>query len=445
VAGASGQLSSQRVEVIDLTRGPASHGRELVHLHSRTGDTLPVLASIDDREHIQSGDRVLLIIEDDVSFARILLDSARERGFKGVIASQGDLGLGLASRLKPAAITLDLRLPDIDGWTVLDRLKHDQSMRHIPVGIISVDEQRQRGLRMGAAGYLQKPATREQVVTALGSLANFVESPRRRLLLVEDNEVERMSILELIGTGDVETTAVGTAEEALSALASDRYNCMVVDLGLPDMNGFDLLHNIKKRPELAELPIIVYTGRELTRAEEQKLRNVSEKILIKDVQSPERLLDETTLFLHRLEGSLSETQRRLLKKLHQHPPVLAGRKVLVVDDDVRNIFAITSALESHEANVVFADNGADGLKLLQETPDIDVVLMDIMMPAMDGYEVMRRIRAQARFESLPIIALTAKAMRDDREKCIAAGASDYISKPVDMDRLLSMLRVWLSK
>jgi len=430
----------RRIDVIDATR---STNRENV-IFPRPGDAIPVLAQIDDREQIQLGDRVLLIIEDDVSFARILLDSARERGFKGVIASQGDLGLGLASRLKPSAITLDLKLPDIDGWTVLDRLKHDHLTRHIPVEIISVDEQRQRGLKMGAAGFLQKPATRIDVLSALSALAQHIEAPIKRLLLVEDNEVERNSIKELIGADDVELVAVGSGQEALDELEKSHFSCMVLDLGLPDMNGFELMQAVKKRPTLAALPIIVYTGRDLTATEETQLKRLAETIIVKDVHSPERLLDETTLYLHRVEAKLPELQRRMLEKLHQSAPMLAGRRVLVVDDDVRNIFAISSALESHEATVLFAENGIDGLKLLQDNPDIDVVLMDIMMPKMDGYEVMARIRAQDQFKSLPIIALTAKAMRDDREKCIQAGASDYIAKPVDMDRLLSMLRVWLS-
>ncbi len=351
---------SRRVEVVDaITRFQKGTVPEVIY--PRPSDAIPMLTTIDDREQLAPGDRVLLIIEDDVSFAKILLDSARERGFKGVIASQGDLGLGLAARLKPSAITLDLRLPDIDGWTVLDRLKHDQSMRHIPVEIISVDEQWQRGLKMGAAGFLQKPATRDEVFGALGNLAGFVDHPVKRLLLVEDNEVERRSIMELIGNHDVETTAVGTAEEALAALGSGHFNCMVLDLGLPDMNGFELLQTIKKQSNHRELPIIIYTGRDLTKNEETQLKRLAETIIVKDVQSPERLLDETALFLHRVEANLPEPQRRLLEQLHHKAPMLAGRKVLVVDDDVRNIFAISSALESHEATVLFAENGADGL------------------------------------------------------------------------------------
>jgi CheY-like chemotaxis protein len=429
------QLMAPGAEVI-YPRTPAlPSGPELV---------LPA-TRIDDRDHIQPEDRVLLIVEDDLSFARLLVDVGRQRGFKTVVAQHGDAVLGLANKLKPSAITLDLRLPDVDGWTVLDLLKHEQSTRHIPVSIISADEHRQRGLRMGAVGYLQKPAPHEALTSCVDHLATFADKKVRNLLLVEDNELEATSIKELIGNHDVETTAVGNGKDAMAELRRRQYHCMVLDLGLPDMSGFDLLQKIKKHPDFRELPIIVYTGKDLSRKEETQLRRLAETIIIKDVKSPERLLDETALFLHRVEANLPEPQRKMLAEMHQSAPALVGAKVLVVDDDVRNIFAITSALEQHQAHVLYAENGRDGLELLEKTPNIDVVLMDIMMPEMDGYEVMRRIRLQDKLKHLPIIALTAKAMRTDREKCIQAGASDYISKPVDMGKLLSMLRVWLSK
>ena len=398
---------------------------------------------IDDRENIEQGDRVLLIVEDDVSFARSVLDAVRARGCKGLIASTGEVGLMLALKHKPSAITLDLRLPDVDGWTVLDRLKHDPLLRHVPVQVMSADDQRQRALRMGAAGFVQKPASMDEVGAAIDHLTTLATTPVKSLLLVEDDDRERASIVELIGNHDVTTTAVSSAEEALRALAERSFQCVVLDLGLPDKSGFELLQEIKQNG-MREVPIIVYTGKELSATEESELRGLAETIIVKDVQSPERLLDETTLYLHRVEADLTPVQRRMLAQLHHTAPALAGRKLLVVDDDVRNIFAITSALERHEATVLFAENGAAGLALLEATPDIDVVLMDIMMPAMDGYEVMRRIRAQERFRNLPIIAITAKAMRADREKCLQAGASDYIAKPVNIDQLLSMLRVWLS-
>jgi CheY-like chemotaxis protein len=406
----------------------------------------------DDRDELRLGDRVLLVIEDDPDFARILRDAARARGFKVVVALEGDVGLALARKYKPAAITLDLRLPDTDGWTVLDRLKHDTATRHIPVHIISADDQpvqRTRGLKLGAVAYLQKPATDEALAKAFGDLGGYVDRRIKNLIVVEDDERERRSIVELVADHDVETTAVASGQEALALLGQRRFDCMVLDLGLPDMRGLELIEDIKKQPELRELPIIVYTGRELTRAQEAELRRLTESIIVKDVKSPERLLDETALFLHRVEEALPEAKRRVLRELHHKDPVLAGRRVLVIDDDLRNIFAITSALERQDMVVSYAENGRDGLAALEHADGVqggervDVVLTDIMMPEMDGYEVMRAIREQDRFRDLPIIALTAKAMKTDRQKCLEAGASDYIAKPVDVEQLLSLLRVWL--
>jgi len=406
----------------------------------------------DDRDELRLADRVLLVIEDDPDFARVLRDSARTRGFKVVVALEGDVGLALARKYKPSAITLDLRLPDTDGWTVLDRLKHDPATRHIPVHIISADDQqlqRMRGLKLGAVAYLQKPATEEALSKALGDLGGFVDRRIKNLIVVEDDDRERQSIVELVADQDVETTAVASGQEALALLDQRRFDCMVLDLGLPDMRGLELIEDIKKKPELRELPIIVYTGRELTRAQEAELRQLTESIIVKDVKSPERLLDETALFLHRVEEALPEAKRRVLRELHHKDPVLAGRRVLVIDDDLRNIFAITSALERQDMIVSYAENGRDGLAALEHADGaqgaeaVDVVLTDIMMPEMDGYEVMRAIRQRERFRDLPIIALTAKAMKTDRQKCLEAGASDYIAKPVDVEQLLSLLRVWL--
>ncbi|HEV2914805.1 MAG TPA: HAMP domain-containing protein [Pyrinomonadaceae bacterium] len=399
----------------------------------------------DDRHAIFDGERVVLIVEDDINFAGILLDLAREKGFKGVVATRGDAALSLARKYKPDAITLDIKLPDRDGWTVLDRLKHDPNTSHIPVHIISGEEQRQRALHLGAITHLQKPVSREDLASAFDSIATFAERRVRKLLVVEDDDTQRMSIVELIGNGDVITTAVATGEEALAALKDEPYDCMVLDLRLPDMTGFDLIEKIQKELGRADLPIIIYTGKELSAKEETQLRRVADAIIVKEASSPERLLAETALFLHRVEANLPEPKRRMLEQLHRRDPVLAGRKVLIVDDDVRNIFALTSALESHNMEVVHAENGQEGIDLLKETPDIEVVLMDIMMPGMDGYEAIREIRQIEQFGHLPIIALTAKAMKADRDRCIEAGASDYISKPLDIDQLLSLLRVWLYK
>jgi CheY-like chemotaxis protein/signal transduction histidine kinase len=399
----------------------------------------------DDRDALADEDRVVLIIENDLSFVQILMDMAREKGFKALAATRGDQGLAMARHYQPDAITLDIDLPGLDGWAVLDRLKHDPTTRHIPVHIISMMEEAQRGMRLGAMAHLAKPVDREGLEQAFASIAGFLARKVRNLLVVEDDDVERRTIVELIGNGDVRTTAVATGAEALAALESGPFDCLVLDLGLADMSGFDLLEKMKESPQLAGIPVIVYTGRELSKKQETELRRLAETIIIKDVKSPERLLDETALFLHRVESDLPVEKRRMLERLHQHDPSLAGRRALIVDDDIRNIFALTSVLEQHEMEVVYAENGRDGLRLLEELPEIDVVLMDVMMPELDGYEAMRRVRAIPQFRALPIIALTAKAMKGDREKCIEAGASDYITKPVDTEQLVSLLRVWLSR
>jgi CheY-like chemotaxis protein len=399
----------------------------------------------DDRGDIGPEDQVLLIVEDDATFARILLDRARDRGFKGIVTTRGEEAVPLARKFTPNAITLDIRMPDVDGWTVLDRLKHNPETRHIPVQIISVTEERQRGLRQGAMAYLYKPASPEVLDEALTAMKAFVERSVKRLLIVEDDEVQRNSVMELIGDGDVETRAVGSGQEALDALRTERYDCVVLDLGLPDMSGFDLIQRIRDEVGQRDLPIVVYTARDLTRREETELRRLTDTIILKDVKSPERLLDETTLFLHRVQARLPATQRRMLEEAHRVDPALTGRKILIVDDDIRNIFALTSLLERHQVQVLYAENGRDAIELLQNTEDVDLVLMDVMMPEMDGYETTRGIRSLPQFQSLPIIALTAKAMQGDREKCLEAGASDYIAKPADNEQLLSLLRVWLNR
>jgi HAMP domain-containing protein/CheY-like chemotaxis protein/signal transduction histidine kinase len=399
-------------------------------------------AIADDRNEIEEGDRSVLIVEDDINFAKILLDLTREKGFKGLVATTANIAFALAHKYSPVAITLDIRLPDGDGWTVLDRLKHDTRTRHIPVHIITVEESRRRALRQGAYAHLQKPVRNEDLAITFDNIAAFVERGARKLLVVEDDDVQRMSVVELIGNGDVNTTAVGTGEEALSKLQDEKFDCMVLDLKLPDMTGFELIDRLQTNGR-TDLPIIVYTGKELTRKEELHLKRVARSIIIKEADSPERLLAETALFLHRVEANLPEPKRLMIQKLSRRDLVLTGRKVLIVDDDVRNIFALTSALEAYNMNVVHAENGQEGIKLLQATPNIEAVLMDIMMPEMDGYEAISAIRKMDEFKQLPIIALTAKAMKADRDHCLQVGASDYISKPLDMDQLFSLLRVWL--
>jgi HAMP domain-containing protein/CheY-like chemotaxis protein/signal transduction histidine kinase len=399
----------------------------------------------DDRDVIEPGDRVVLIIENDANFAKILLEMARDKGFRGLVGLEGEAGLELAHAFEPDAITLDIDMPGMDGWEVLDRLKHHPDTRHIPVHIITGITGRTEGLKAGAIAYVEKPATKEALDDAFARLSQFIDEQVKRLLVVEDDETQRQSMVELIAHEDVEITAVGSAEEALNELAQRRFDCMVLDLGLRDMSGFELLERVKADPAIRELPIIVYTGKDLSSQEDTQLRRYAETIIIKDVKSPERLLDETALFLHRVESRLPEQKRRMLERLHTADATFAGKHVLIVDDDVRNIFSLTSVLEDHGMRVSFAENGRDAIRVLQEKTDVDLVLMDIMMPEMDGYETTRAVRELPELRSLPIIALTAKAMKGDREKTIAAGASDYITKPVDTDQLLSLMRVWLYK
>ncbi len=381
----------------------------------------------DDRDVIEPGDRVVLIVENDANFAKILLDMARDKGFRGLVGLDGEAGLELAHAFEPDAITLDIDMPGMDGWEVLDRLKHHPDTRHIPVHIITGINGRTEGLKAGAIAYVEKPVTKEALDESFSRISQFIDQQVKRLLVVEDDETQRRSMVDLIAHEDVEITAVGSAEEALRELAEKRYDCMVLDLGLRDVNGFELLEQVKADPALRDLPIIIYTGKDLSSQEETQLRRYAETIIIKDVKSPERLLDETALFLHRVESRLPEQKRRMLERLHTSDATFASKHVLIVDDDVRNIFSLTSVLEDHGMRVSFAENGRDAINVLQEKKDVDLVLMDIMMPEMDGYETTRAIRELPELRSLPIIALTAKAMKGDREKTIAAGASDYIT------------------
>lgn len=404
----------------------------------------PVLTQLeDDQENLAEGDKILLIIEDDVNFAHILMDMARGRGFKAIVALQGDKGLEMARQYLPDAIILDIQLPVMDGWTILGELKSSSATRHIPVHVISVIDDMKQGLMMGAIAYLKKPSSKDSLDKAFSHIESYTENQLKRLLIVEDDEIQRKAIIELIGHDDVAITAVSTGSEALNELHSQRYDCMVLDLMLTDMTGFELLDQIRDDQYLNDLPIIIYTGKELDSKEEMKLRKYAESIIIKDVKSPERLLDETTLFLHRVEANLPEDKRRILQKLHNKETLFEGKKILLVDDDIRNVFALSSVLEGYRMDVTFAENGREALEILDKNPEIDLVLMDMMMPEMDGYEAMTRIRQIPKFEKLPIIALTAKAMKEDRGKCIEAGASDYVKKPIQTDQLLSLMRVWL--
>ena len=400
-------------------------------------------ASLDDRHAITSGDRVVLIIEDDAMFASVLLELAREEGFRGLIAMDGASALALAHRYKPHAITLDIGLPDMDGWALLDLLKHDPRTRHVPIHVISVDDQKKRGLKAGAFGFLEKPVDREALMGALNRTKEFIDRPVKKLLLVEDDDNQRMSLSELMKSEQVEVTAVGTAESALEAIQARQFDCAVIDLGLPDLPGGDLIERIRRTKGGEELPVVIYTGQDLTKADERRLQGLAATLIVKGEGSSELLLNDTALFLHRAISAIPEEKHIIVER--RNDDALDGRKVLIIDDDMRNIFSLTSALEQQGISVVFAENGLEGIEKLQANPDVDVALVDIMMPEMDGYETMREIRNIARYRDLPLIAVTAKAMKGDREKCIEAGATDYVSKPVDVDQLLAVLRVQLSR
>ncbi|MDP2275347.1 MAG: HAMP domain-containing protein [Archangium sp.] len=397
----------------------------------------------DDRNTIVAGDPVLLIIEDDPHYARILLGLARDKGVKGLVATKGAMGLSLARQFRPTAISLDIFLPDMLGWTVLNQLKLDSATRHIPVQIVTLEEERQHGLEHGAFSYLIKEPSTEGLEASIDRMKDFTVPRTKRLLIVEDNELERSSVVELLGHDDIEIVTAGTGEEALASMREKPFDCVVLDLRLPDMTGFTLLEQMHAEPKLMEVPVVVFTGKDLKPDEQSRLKAMAKSIVLKDVQSPERLLDETALFLHRVVTELPPHKQAMIERLHSSREVLRNRKVLVVDDDVRNIFALTSLLENHDVQVISTTNGKGAIELIRGTPDLSLVLMDIMMPEMDGYETMREIRKVPEFRTLPILALTAKAMKGDREKCLDAGASDYISKPVNTDQLLSLMRVWL--
>jgi CheY-like chemotaxis protein/CHASE3 domain sensor protein len=391
------------------------------------------------------GGRLILVIEDDPGFASVLQGLARELDFQSIVAGTGEEGLALAVQHRPDAIVLDVGLPDRSGLSVLDELKHRSATRHIPVHVVSGSDYTQTALEMGAAGYGIKPVRREELLGALKRLESKFTQRLRRVLVVEDDAVARDSTCHLLAGRDVETVAVGTAADALARLSETTFDCMVLDLSLPDQSGLELLEQMSKSERYAFPPVIVYTGRSLARGEENRLRALSHSIIIKGARSPERLLDEVTLFLHQVEAELPEDRQRMLKDARHREAVFEDKRVLVVEDDVRNIFALSAVLEPRGAKVEIARNGKEAVERLGRDPGVDLVLMDIMMPEMDGLEATRRIRQRPEHAGLPIIALTAKAMIDDREQCLAAGANDYIAKPLDVDKLLSLARVWMPK
>jgi CheY-like chemotaxis protein/CHASE3 domain sensor protein len=404
----------------------------------------------DDREHLQSDSRLVLIVEDDTAFAAILRDLARQSGFQCIVTQSATEAAAAATLYRPKAVLLDMNLPDQSGLSVLDQLKRNPHTRHIPVHVLSVADYSQEALAMGAVGYVLKPVRREQIEQALARLEAKFSQDLRNLLIVEDDARQRESISQLLANGSVLITAVGSAAEALAQLRASTFDCMVLDLNLPDLSGYDLLQQMTEQEGVAFPPVIVYTGSALSRDEEHALRRFSKSIIIKDARSPERLLDEVTLFLHQVESKLPEERRRMLQQVRDRDATLEGRQILVVEDDVRNIFALTSLLEPKGITIRIARNGREAIEALdgdrvEAGRPVDLVLMDIMMPEMDGFTAMREIRKRPEWRKLPIIALTAKAMKDDQEKCLAAGANDYIAKPLDVEKLLSLIRVWMPK
>jgi CheY-like chemotaxis protein/signal transduction histidine kinase len=399
----------------------------------------------DDRANLHGSDTVLLVVEDDPHYARLLRDLARDKGFKVLVATRGAEALALAREFHPMAVSLDVFLPDMLGWTVLNHLKQDPSMRHIPVQILTLDEDRQHGLSRGAFAFVRKPTTPDELHNAFSRIKEYASPHLKRLLVVEDNPGEQLSIRELLGHQDIQVTIAPTGEEALAAIAEQPFDCMVLDLRLPDMSGFDVLERLRDSPSHMDLPVVVFTGKDLSPEEDARLHTLARSVVVKGVESPERLLDETALFLHRVVSDLPVEKQQMLDRLHRSDDALVGKKVLVVDDDVRNIFALSSVLERRGMTVLTAGTGREAIDTLSSTSDVAIVLMDIMMPEMDGYETMQVIRQNPAFRRLPIIALTAKAMKGDREKCLEAGASEYLAKPVNTEQLLSGLRMWLHR
>jgi CheY-like chemotaxis protein/signal transduction histidine kinase/HAMP domain-containing protein len=435
--------------------GPSLAVREPPRLHPPVAQNVsPAVVRIadatpervpDDRANLTPGDASILIVEDDPHYARILADLARDKGFKVLVAARGSEALDLAREFHPTSVSLDVFLPDMLGWTVLSHLKQDADLRHIPVQIVTLDENRQHGLSRGAFSFITKPATTEGLEAAFARIKQYAEPRRRRLLVVEDNDLEQLSIRELLGHDDIEIISAGTGAAALDIIRHQPVDCVVLDLRLPDISGFDVLRRIRDDASLSELPVVVFTGKELTPDQDAQLQELARKVVIKGVESPERLLDETALFLHRVIKDLPTQKQQMLEQLHRSDEDLHGKKVLVVDDDVRNIFALGSVLERHGMKVFAAQTGREGIATLEKNSDIAIVLMDIMMPEMDGYQTIQLIRKQPLLRRLPIVALTAKAMKGDREKCLDAGASDYLAKPVNTDQLLATLRLWLHR
>ena len=407
--------------------------------------TAPNLPLAEPDEDYVVREKTVLVVEDDKEFANVLVDLAADYGLESHICTDGESGVEYARRYRPSAIILDIGLPGIDGWEVMEKLKADPRTQDIPVHFLSGKDERKKALELGAIDFLTKPVNQEQILSAFAKIETAIETNVRRLLVVEDSEIQHESIRELFDQKGVQITAVTSGEAALKALGETVYDCMILDLTLPDMSGFELLEKLHANDQYEAVPVVIYTGKDLTREEEARLRKYADRIILKTERSHERLLNEASLFLHWLESTLPSHRRGNPEMIEHRDDIFEGKRLLLVDDDMRNIYALSAQLEELGFDISLANNGREALETLERDPGFDIVLMDIMMPEMDGYEAMGRIRQQPRFTTLPILALTAKAMKDDRAKCLDAGANDYCSKPIDMSKLTSLMRVWLHK
>ena len=397
----------------------------------------------DDRAAIKENDKVILIIEDDTGFAKSLLDYTRAKGYRGIVAVRGDEGIALAKQFKPLGILLDIQLPVMSGWDVMDALKSNPETRPIPVHMMSSYQVKTKSLSKGAVDFINKPVAFEKLGEIFAKIENALTRHPKKVLIVEENTQHAKALAYFLSNYHVASEIKTSIADGIQALGKKDVDCVILDMGLPGQQAYDTLDEVKKTPGLEDIPIIIFTGKNLSQSEEAKIKQYADSIVVKTANSYQRILDEVTLFLHLVEENKGESKKSRYKKMGEVSEVLKGKTVLLADDDVRNIFSLTKSLENYGMNVISAIDGKDALNQLEAHPKIDMVLMDMMMPEMDGYETTRRIRKMPRFRSLPVIAITAKAMTGDREKCIAAGASDYITKPVDVDQLISLLRVWL--
>ena len=405
----------------------------------------PALTIADDRKGLQSNAHSILIVEDDVNFAKILLNFVRERGFYGIVASDGETGINFAQQYLPSAILLDVKLPKMTGWEVIENLKISKKTQHIPVHFITSDEDKKRAMELGAAGFVTKPVNQTQMEHIFQGIEHSLEKSVKKLLIVEDDEIQSRSMLELFSQREIAISLATGGEQAMELISNHLFDCVVLDLDLRDGSGSQVLQHIHRRAPSNRVPVIIYSGQEAHLEKEKKLQHFAQSIIIKGAKSQERLLDEVNLFLHMVDTHLESPDAAANSPAHQTINSLTGSKILLVDDDMRNIFSLSSLLNNAGINVIEAENGLDALARLDEHNDIDLILMDIMMPEMDGYEAMRAIRKRPDFYQVPIVAMTAKAMLGDQQKCLDAGANDYISKPIDTPKLISMLQVWITR